>query len=69
MTIGFVGLGNMGLPMARRLLGAGHRLLVFDTDDAAVERATAHGARAASSAVEVANTAETVLSSLGLAPM
>ena len=27
MTVGFVGLGAMGLPMARRLLGAGHQLV------------------------------------------
>ena len=30
MTIGFIGLGAMGLPVARRLAGAGHRLVVFD---------------------------------------
>nr|MBA3450437.1 NAD(P)-binding domain-containing protein [Chloroflexia bacterium] len=29
-TIGFIGLGNMGAPMARNLLAAGHRLTVFD---------------------------------------
>ena len=31
MEIGFIGLGNMGFPMARRLIEAGHRLVVFDT--------------------------------------
>jgi 3-hydroxyisobutyrate dehydrogenase len=30
MSIGFIGLGAMGLPVARRLAGAGHRLVVFD---------------------------------------
>ncbi len=31
-TIGFIGLGNMGRPMTRRLSGAGHRLLLLDLD-------------------------------------
>ena len=31
---GFIGLGAMGMPMARRLAGAGHRLLVYDRDPA-----------------------------------
>jgi 3-hydroxyisobutyrate dehydrogenase len=37
-TIGFVGLGNMGAPMARRLAGAGYRLIVADAAPAAVEK-------------------------------
>jgi 3-hydroxyisobutyrate dehydrogenase len=36
--IGFVGLGNMGAPMARRLAGAGYRVVVADASPAAVER-------------------------------
>ncbi len=28
--LGFVGIGHMGLPMATRLLDAGHSLLIFD---------------------------------------
>jgi len=28
MDVGFVGLGNMGFPMARRLIAAGHKLIV-----------------------------------------
>ena len=31
MDIGFIGLGNMGQPMARRLIEAGHKLVVYDT--------------------------------------
>jgi len=43
--IGFVGLGNMGAPMATRLAGAGHRLVVFDLDrEAAAALAGAHDA-------------------------
>ena len=37
-TIGFIGLGNMGFPMASRLADAGHRLIVNDRDQGAVQR-------------------------------
>lgn len=37
-AIGFVGLGNMGAPMARRLAAAGYKLVVADVDGAAVAR-------------------------------
>jgi 3-hydroxyisobutyrate dehydrogenase len=48
--IGFVGLGNMGAPMARRLVAAGHALVVADANPEAVERfvAAAKCERAAS---------------------
>ena len=49
MDIGFIGLGKMGFPMARRLIEAGHRLTVFDTQKAAVDRLVALGARAGTS--------------------
>ncbi len=48
MDIGFIGLGNMGFPMARRLLEAGHRVVVFDTRKEPVEKLVALGAEAAS---------------------
>ena len=32
-TVGFVGLGNMGAPMARNLINAGHSLKVYDLDE------------------------------------
>jgi 3-hydroxyisobutyrate dehydrogenase-like beta-hydroxyacid dehydrogenase len=64
MDIGFIGLGNMGLPMARRLIEAGHRLVVFDTRKEALERLVALGAQAAASPKEVADRAETVMVSL-----
>jgi 3-hydroxyisobutyrate dehydrogenase len=47
--IGFIGLGNMGLPMARNLVAAGHAVHAFDTAAAAIERAVAAGATAADS--------------------
>jgi 3-hydroxyisobutyrate dehydrogenase len=37
MDIGFIGLGNMGLPIAFRLLAAGHRVVVFDPRAAVVD--------------------------------
>lgn len=51
-TIGFIGLGNMGFPMASRLAGAGHRVIVDDRDKDAVQRFTKENpeAGAASSA-------------------
>jgi hypothetical protein len=64
MEIGFIGLGNMGFPMARRLTEAGHKLTVFDTRKEAVARLTALGAQAAASAKDVADRVETVLASL-----
>ncbi|GAA2535327.1 NAD(P)-dependent oxidoreductase [Mycolicibacterium diernhoferi] len=64
VTVGFIGLGNMGLPMARRLLDAGHPLTVFDTRAEVLERAAGLGATPAASPTEVADRAETVLTSL-----
>ena len=64
MTLGFVGLGNMGFPMMSRLVAAGHRVTVFDTDPDAVARAAQLGAEAAASAREVADRAESVFASL-----
>jgi 3-hydroxyisobutyrate dehydrogenase-like beta-hydroxyacid dehydrogenase len=64
MEIGFIGLGKMGFPMARRLIEAGHQLIVFDQRKEAVDRLVALGAAAASSPKDVADRAETVLASL-----
>lgn len=44
MHIGFIGLGNMGAPMAHNLLKAGHQLCVFDLNAAAVENLVGAGA-------------------------
>ena len=64
MEIGFIGLGKMGFPMARRLVEAGHQLTVFDTRKEAVDQLTALGAQAASSPKQIADRCETVLASL-----
>src|SRR5215212_3950583 len=64
MEIGFIGLGKMGFPMARRLIEAKHQLTVFDTQKAAVDRLVALGARAGASPKDIADEVETVMASL-----
>lgn len=60
-TVGFIGLGNMGGRMCKRLVEAGHPVLGFD---ASAGRAQAAGARAAASVAEVMASAQVVLLSL-----
>jgi L-serine 3-dehydrogenase (NAD+) len=62
--IAFIGLGHMGLPMARNLLKAGHQLSVFDLVASAVAELAAEGARAASSAADAVNGASVIISML-----
>src|SRR4051795_12866960 len=64
MEIGFIGLGKMGFPMARRLIEAKHQLTVFDTRKKAVDRLVALGAQAATSPKDIADRCETVMASL-----
>jgi hypothetical protein len=64
MDIGFIGLGQMGFHMARRLVEAGHRVMVFDVRSEAIDRLTALGARAAASPRAIADEVETVMASL-----
>jgi 3-hydroxyisobutyrate dehydrogenase-like beta-hydroxyacid dehydrogenase len=64
MDIGFIGLGNMGAPMARRLIEAGHRLVVYDTRNEAVAPLVAIGAELAGSPADAADRVETVMASL-----
>ena len=64
MEIGFIGLGNMGFHLARRLIEAGHQLIVFDTRAAAVDRLVERGAAQAASPREIADRVETVMASL-----
>jgi 3-hydroxyisobutyrate dehydrogenase-like beta-hydroxyacid dehydrogenase len=64
MDIGFIGLGKMGFPMARRLIEAGHQLIVHDQRQEAVDKLVALGAQPATSPKDVADRAETVMASL-----
>ena len=64
MKVGFIGLGAMGRPMARRIAAAGLELSVFDLVTEAVEEMTKLGAVAKSSPAEVAAASDIVCSSL-----
>jgi 3-hydroxyisobutyrate dehydrogenase-like beta-hydroxyacid dehydrogenase len=61
MRVGFVGLGEMGLPMAERILGAGHELQFFARRPEVVEATAALGGRAVDVAPAVARDAEVVI--------
>ncbi|KQZ15481.1 hypothetical protein ASD44_16535 [Mesorhizobium sp. Root554] len=67
-TIGFIGLGTMGAPMATNLLKGGHDLIVFDLNPKSVAKLVGHGARAAVSIAEAAKSAEIVFTMLPDAP-
>jgi 3-hydroxyisobutyrate dehydrogenase-like beta-hydroxyacid dehydrogenase len=64
VDIGFIGLGHMGFPMARRLIEANNRVVAFDTRAEALDGVVALGAQLASSPKEVADLVETVMASL-----
>lgn len=63
-NIAFVGLGNMGGPMAANLLKAGHAVTVFDLVPEAVKELTDQGATSAESAVEAAKNVDFVVTML-----
>ncbi|MGX1196181.1 3-hydroxyisobutyrate dehydrogenase [Parvibaculum sp. MBR-TMA-1.3b-4.2] len=63
-AIGFIGLGNMGGPMALNLVKAGHKLTVFDLSKDAVAKLVEAGASAASTAADVVKGAEFVVTML-----
>ena len=64
MNIGFLGLGRMGQGMARRLLDAGHDLVVFDVVAKQAETLVAAGARAAATVRDAAAGRDVVVSML-----
>src|SRR5690606_21512719 len=63
-SIAFIGLGNMGAPMANNLIKAGHQLAVFDLVPGAVNSLADAGARAAASAADAVKAAEIVVTML-----
>ena len=66
--IGFIGLGNMGAPMAANLVKAGHRVTGFDLVSKAVESLAAKGGTAAVSALSAAAGSEIVITMLPAGP-
>lgn len=63
-TIGFIGLGNMGGPMAANLVKAGHTVRGFDLAPASLETARAEGITVTGSALESATGADVVITML-----
>ncbi len=67
-TIGFIGLGNMGAPMAANLLKARHQVTGFDLVPGAVEALVATGGQAAKSTAEAAAAGDVVITMLPAGP-
>lgn len=67
-AVGFIGLGNMGGPMALNLVKAGHQLTVFDLSDKAVDTLVKEGAKKAGKAGDVVKDAEIVITMLPAGP-
>jgi 3-hydroxyisobutyrate dehydrogenase len=67
-TIGFIGLGNMGAPMAANLLTAGHQVIGYDVVAGACAALAQKGGRAAASAPEAAAAGEIVITMLPAGP-
>jgi 3-hydroxyisobutyrate dehydrogenase-like beta-hydroxyacid dehydrogenase len=64
MKIGFLGLGNMGAPMARRLLAAGHQVTVWNRTAARAGALAAAGAQVAATPAQAARAGDAVLTML-----
>lgn len=64
MAVGFIGVGNMGLPMAEKLIDAGEQLIVHDTREAAMQPLLERQARTAPSPRAVADQCTVVIVSL-----
>src|SRR6187399_976310 len=62
--IGFIGLGNMGLPMAQNLLKAGHQVEGVDVNPAAIEKLKAAGGASVEAAKGAASRADVVITML-----
>ncbi len=63
-TIGFIGLGHMGQPMAENLVKAGHDLVVFDLAEAPVKALVSQGAKSVSSVAELADQVDVAITML-----
>jgi 3-hydroxyisobutyrate dehydrogenase-like beta-hydroxyacid dehydrogenase len=62
--LGFIGIGNMGSRIAKRLLGHGYQLIAYNRSREAAEAMVKYGATVADSIAELASEAEVILSSL-----
>lgn len=64
MQVGYLGVGNMGQPMAGKLMDGGHDLVVYDISEAAMEPLLQRQARRASSPKEIGDRCEIAIVSL-----
>ena len=64
MKVAFLGLGKMGTPIVRRLLGAGHQVTVWNRSQGRAEALAAAGAQRAETAAEAVRTADAVMTML-----
>ncbi len=69
MNIGFIGLGNMGLPMAANLAAAGNLVTGFDQVAAACDQAAQKGIKIAASAADAVAGAELIITMLPSGPI
>ncbi|PYN00755.1 MAG: 2-hydroxy-3-oxopropionate reductase, partial [Candidatus Rokuibacteriota bacterium] len=67
-TVGFIGLGIMGRPMARNLIKAGYPLVVHNRSRAAVDELVGAGAKSATSPREVAGQCDVLITMLPNSP-
>jgi 3-hydroxyisobutyrate dehydrogenase-like beta-hydroxyacid dehydrogenase len=67
-TVGFIGLGIMGKPMARNLMKAGYLLVVHNRSRAAVDELSKEGAQTAVSSQEVAAKSEVIITDASGSP-
>src|SRR5215510_4007727 len=67
-TVGFIGLGIMGRPMARNLIKAGYPLVVHNRSRTAVDELASAGAKAATSPREVAGSCDVLITMLPNSP-
>lgn len=63
-TLGFIGLGIMGKPMAKNLINAGYSLVVLDINKAALDELVGMGAKAATTPAEVASQVSKIITML-----
>ena len=68
VSVGFIGLGNMGNPMASNVLKNGFPMTVFDKNPKTMENLVEAGAKAAASAKQVVESAEVILTCLPGSP-
>ncbi|HXG42174.1 MAG TPA: NAD(P)-dependent oxidoreductase [Dehalococcoidia bacterium] len=64
MKVGFIGLGNMGMPMARNVLASGHQVRAYNRTIARAQELATYGAQVAATPAEAAQDAEVVVTML-----